>query len=395
MAEKSRYSALLSDRPMPKRRFRRRFFVASVPTFLDVSPRYSKTGKTVHTGYMDSFPRITVVVPIRNEERFIAKTLDYLLGQDYPASHLEILVIDGQSDDRTVEIVSAYASSDNRVKLLPNPQRLSSAGRALGVKHATGDVITFIDGHTYIDNDQLLKSSVELMLAKEVQVLSRPQFLETPENDDFQQAVALARESFLGHGLDSTIYTREDRSVDPTSSGATYRREVFEVVGNFDPRFDACEDVEFNHRVAKKGYRSYTSMRLAVYYYPRQNLAGLFRQMVRYGIGRCRLARRHPDTLGLSTLMPFLFVFGLPLIAFAGLFWKQAAGLAVLLASFYLLTVCTTSLILGLRSGWRIASKLPLIFAAIHIGLGYGFGVELAKSVAGRAVRIEPDGSGC
>lgn len=342
---------------------------------------------------MGSFPRITVIVPIRNEERFIARTLDQLLLQDYPSGQVEILVVDGQSDDRTVEIVSSYASRDSRLRLLPNPQRLSSAGRALGTMQATGEIITFVDGHTFIDNDQLLKSTVELMKEKEVQVLSRPQFLETPENDDFQQAVALARQSFLGHGLDSTIYTREDRYVDPTSSGATYRKEVFKEVGSFDSRFDACEDVEFNHRVAKRGYRSYTSMRLAVFYYPRQDLAGLFRQMARYGIGRCRLARKHPDTLGLGTLMPFLFVLGLTLIAVTGLFWRQAAGLAVFLASFYLLTVCTTSLILGLKKGWRVARKLPPIFAAIHIGLGFGFGVELFRTVTGQAVKFEPESS--
>lgn len=335
-----------------------------------------------------TWPRISVVVPIRNEERFIAKTLSYILKQDYPEDCLEVLVVDGESTDRSADIVREIAATDPRVRLLTNPKRLSSAGRALGAEQAGGDVITFIDGHVYIDNPYLLKNTAQLLQEKRVAVLSRPQFLETPENNRFQQAVALARRSIIGHGLESTIYESGNGYVDPSSSGATYRRDVFRIVGNFDDRFDACEDVEFNHRVAVAGFRSYTSMQLAVHYYPRESLMGLFRQLVRYGKGRFRLARKHRETLSLGTLIPFAFVFGSASLALLGLLWQPIWYLAAGLVGAYLLLTIGASAILAAKHGWQYLVLLPQIFWAIHVGLGWGFGVELLRTLTGRAARF-------
>ncbi len=245
----------------------------------------------------DRYPHLSIVIPARNEERFITHTIGFLLNQDYPPDKLEILVVVADSVDRTEEVVKKIAAEEPRVKFLPNPYGLSSGARTIGAKEANGEIIVFIDGHVYIDNSQLLQNTVRLMEDKHVSILSRPQLLDTPNNSFLQRAISLARNSWIGHGRDSTIYSREDKYVDPGSSGASYRREVFDKVGYFDISFDACEDVEFNYRCAQAGFRSFTSLKLAVYYYPRTSLPGLFRQMSRYGTGRFRLALKHPKTL--------------------------------------------------------------------------------------------------
>jgi cellulose synthase/poly-beta-1,6-N-acetylglucosamine synthase-like glycosyltransferase len=335
-----------------------------------------------------SLPTISVILPIRNEERFIAQTLQYLQSQDYPIDKLEILVVDGESSDNTVAIVNRMAASDSRIRLLSNPVRLSSAARALGASRATGDVITFVDGHTYIDNDQLLKNTARLLAENNLSVLSRPQFLDTPENSFFQKAVSLARKSPLGHGLDSTIYMAEDALVDPTSSGATYRREIFAKVGNFDERFDACEDVEFNYRVAQAGYQSFTSKKLAVYYYPRESLNGLFKQLKRYGVGRFRLARKHPATLSIGTLIPPLFVGGLLFLAFASLFSPLAAMLLLASMGLYMGITLAVSASLAAKHGQSYFPALPPIFWTIHVALGWGFLEELVRTLLGKGPKF-------
>ena len=76
----------------------------------------------------------------------------------------------------------------------------------------------------------------------------------------------------------------------------------------YDESFDACEDVEFNTRVAEAGYKAYTDPRLSVYYEPRNSFRGLFRQMMRYGIGRVRLARKHPESASMSQWAPAVLV---------------------------------------------------------------------------------------
>ena len=336
-----------------------------------------------------TLPKITVVLPIRNEEQFIAQTLAYVLTQDYPKELVEVLVVDGESDDRTAAIVSEIAGSDARVRLLSNPRRLSSAARSLGAKAATGDIVTFIDGHTYIDNNQLLKSTARLMQEKEVDVLSRPQFLDTPENTFFQKAVSLARKSVLGHGLDSTIYTDKDLYVDPSSSGASYRRDVFNEVGFFDERFDACEDVEFNYRVHKSGRKSFTSLALAVYYYPRNSLGRLFKQMARYGAGRLRLARKHPATLSPTTLLPVFFLLGLIVLPLLSLVWPIFWWLFAGGYGLYFLLALMSAVGIAAREGFAFLFPVLVILPTILLGLGWGFIAELARTLTGRAVHFD------
>src|SRR5436190_21634380 len=101
-------------------------------------------------------PFISVIVPVRNEERFIADTLAQLFARDYPADRFEVLVADGQSTDDTRTIVRAMQDLYPNLRLLDNPRRWSSAGRNVAVRAARGDVVLLIDGHCQIDNPRYL-----------------------------------------------------------------------------------------------------------------------------------------------------------------------------------------------------------------------------------------------
>ena len=329
----------------------------------------------------DNWPTISVVVPIRNEERYIAQTLGYLLKQDYPAAKLEIIVVDGCSDDRTVEIVQSIASAEPRVKILNNPKRLSSAARNIGAKAAIGEIVTFIDGHVFIDNDKLLKNTASLMADNKVAVLSRPQFLDTPENTFFQKAVAVARKSAFGHGLDSTIYAAEERHVDPTSSGASYKKEVFAKVGYFDEAFDAAEDVEFNYRVGKAGFQSFTSLKLGVYYFPRASLKGLFRQLSRYGTGRFRFMRKHREAISSGALIPALYFIGLAVLIVAAIVKLSLWPVPAIYGGLYVLGNLAASLLVSAKHGLGYLFVLPPIYFCIHFGLAYGFIREAVRTI--------------
>jgi len=339
----------------------------------------------------EEYPKITVVVPIKNEERYIARTLDFLLMQDYPEDKVEILVGVGDSEDNTAEIVKEIEAREPRVKYFHNPVGLSSGARAMGAEMATGEIILYIDGHVWIDSKGIFKSIPRLMREKKVDVLSRPQFLDTPENDFFQKAVALARKSAIGHGLDSTIYTTEDKYVDPSSSGAVYKKSVFDKIGNFDTRFDACEDFEFNFRCSKAGFESFTSMDLAVFYYPRSSLSALFNQMKRYGTGRFRLARKHPSSLGPGTLIPFLFTVGVPLLALLSLIHVYFFYLFLIVVIPYILSSGISSIIIAAKKGFKYLFVLPPIYLAIHIGLGWGFFAEMLRTLAGRGQKFKKE----
>src|SRR4029079_1263028 len=90
----------------------------------------------------------TVVIPARNEERFIARCLESVLAQTYP--NIEILVVDGQSDDRTRAIVTEIAAQHPRVRLLDNPRRIVPSALNVGMAEAKGKWFVRIDAHATI-----------------------------------------------------------------------------------------------------------------------------------------------------------------------------------------------------------------------------------------------------
>ena len=156
-----------------------------------------------------------------------------------------------------------------------------------------------------------------------------------------------------------------------------YRREVFETIGTFDESFDACEDVEFNHRLDRAGMKCFFSPRVTVRDHPRASLRGLFRQMMRYGRGRVRLLRKHPETFTVMGFVPAVFVLGLllgPLLACFSV-WLQGLYLGCLVL--YAAAVLTMSVILAWRSRqWQTLLWGPPVFLAIHGGAGAGLLLE-------------------
>ncbi len=96
-------------------------------------------------------PRVSVILPARNEERYIARCLDSLLAQDYP--NFEIIAINDSSTDRTGEIMKEYAAKDSRVvhvNALPKPEGWAGKNWACyeGYLRAKGEVLLFTDADT-------------------------------------------------------------------------------------------------------------------------------------------------------------------------------------------------------------------------------------------------------
>jgi succinoglycan biosynthesis protein ExoA len=322
-------------------------------------------------------PFVSVMVPVRNEEQFIGPMLAGLLSQDYPPDLMEILVVDGRSEDATRAVVRELAARYAEVRLLDNPKRWSSAGRNAAVRAARGDVLLLIDGHCELEHRGYMRDLVEVFRRSGADCVGRPQPLEVTGASVRQRAVALARASRLGHHPDSFIYSDLEGFVKPQSVAVAYRRSVFEAVGLFDESFDACEDVEFNHRVDRAGLRCFFTPRLAVRYHPRGTLAGLFRQMVRYGRGRVRLLRKHRDTLSVGSLLPAAFVLGVVAGPAAAALSGWLAALYAGALALYVVVVLLTSLLLAVRArDPRLLPWLPLAFLAIHFGAGAGLLLE-------------------
>jgi succinoglycan biosynthesis protein ExoA len=324
--------------------------------------------------------RVSVIVPVRNESASIRETLTGLARQDFPQHDCEILVIDGQSGDDTAAIVCDLQYSIPNLVLLDNPKRLASSGRNVGVQHARGDYVVIVDGHCQVREPRMLARLVEAFETSGADCLGRPQPLEADRPCAFQRAVAAARSSWLGHNPDSHIYSDKEGLVAADNVAVAYRREVFDRVGLFDESFDACEDVEFNTRVRRAGLTCYFTPAIAIGYQPRRTLTGLAYQMMRYGRGRARLARKDPATLTGPSLVPPLWLVWLVAGGVTSLFSLTSALVFAATISLYLTVLLAESArVAWLRPGVSLR-RLPLVFAAIHAGFGWGY---LRETVSG------------
>ncbi len=315
-------------------------------------------------------PVVSVVLPVLNEARDIERLLWVLLKQRPPEGGFEVVVADGGSTDGTREIVGKLKRQWPNLRLVDNPKRLSSAGRNAGARASRGRYVMFLDGHCSIPRDDYLIRLVEIFEKTGAHCLCRPQPLLPMAEGVWGRAIATARHSFLGHNVGSDIYTGEAGFTDPRSAGAAYQRMVIEELGGYDERFDACEDVEFNHRVSRAGFLSYIDPDLAVHYVPRSDLPSLFRQMGRYGRGRARLAALPsgpiPWALVGSTLAVVSvitsFVLGGSTIALSAS--EVVAGVWLALAT------CES---VRLARSPGCAARLGMAMATIHAGLVLGF----------------------
>jgi succinoglycan biosynthesis protein ExoA len=319
---------------------------------------------------------------VRNEAAFLGHTLQQLLSQHYHPDRYEIIVADGGSTDRTCEIVRELQQTHSNLHLLDNPHRWSSAGRNAAVQASVGDIIVLVDGHCELEGPDYLADLVEAFRRSGADCVGRPQPLDVSDATVLQEAIAAARASRLGHHPDSHIWSDREGFVPPQSVAVAYRREVFERVGLFDESFDACEDVEFNERVAQAGMRCFFTPRVRVRYYPRGTLGGLFRQLERYGRGRIRLSRKHPGTLSAKSLVPAAFLAGVILgpcvcLLASSLWWAYFGVLAV-----YALVVLAGSMTVSWqRRRPALLPLLPLVFVTVHMGAGWGL---LRETLVGR-----------
>lgn len=320
---------------------------------------------------MEKLPFVTALIVMRNEHNYIERSLMSFVNQTYPKDNYEIIVVDGGSDDGSLDIVNniiqKYSTERFHISILDNPKRILAAGWNLGIKAAKGEYVTRIDAHAVADPD-FIEKSVEVMMRTKASCVGGK--LTSISEDGTDNIVSKILSSPLGVGNSSFRVSNSEGVVDTAVYGL-YKKDLFERIGYFDESMVRSQDLEMHGRIRRDGGIFYFSPVIHSTYYTRNTIKKMLKQAYGNGKWNMVLIKRGVSGLSLRHLVPFIFVLYF-LLSVAGGFvyhWIWWLCLGVLFLHLML------GVIFSIKKSAKVKEILamPFLFMALHFAYGLGY----------------------
>lgn len=324
-------------------------------------------------------PFVSVIVPCRNEEKQLAQCLDSILANDYPKDRLEILVIDGMSEDRSRTIVSEYAERYPCVRLVDNPEKHIPAAMNVGIRNAHGNSIIKMDAHSTYQNNHisLCVAYQEKYGAENVGGICR---MSPGADTAVAQAIVLALAHRFGSGNAKVkVGVGEPTWADSAAFGC-FKKECFSRVGLFDERLTRSSDMDMNMRIRAAGGRILLVPEIVINYCADSDLRTFWKHNFADGLwatyvlkfGSKAWSWRH--WIPLALVLSLLVSFSLSAVSLRFL-WL---GLGIAALYFGASIVASLQIAVGEKSAKQFF-LLPAIFAIRHFAHGIGALVGLVR----------------
>jgi cellulose synthase/poly-beta-1,6-N-acetylglucosamine synthase-like glycosyltransferase len=310
-----------------------------------------------------TLPFVTLIVAMRNEERHIARCVESLLAQDYPADRLEVLFMDGRSTDRTRALVTERIAGRPGFAVVDNPGQIQSIAWNLGIERARGDLVGIVSGHSELAPDYVTQV-VETLGRTGADLVGGPARAES--ETVVGEAIALAMSTPFGVGGAEFRYATEEHEVDTVFMGVC-KRALYEQIGGFDAEMVRNQDDELSYRLLAHGGRIVCNPKIGSVYRNRATLRSLWKQYFDYGRWKVRVMQKHRSQMRPRQFVPPVFVATLGASALAPPLFTAIAGTysaAALAMSVYLAAKARRI---------DVLPYLPAAFAILHVGYGLGF----------------------
>ena len=318
---------------------------------------------------------VSVVMPVFNEEKYIAKCIDSLLLQDYPMEDMEWIFIDGRSKDRTVEIIREYADKyPELIKIYDNPDKIVPFAMNIGISNSKGKYIVRLDAHADYATDYISKCVHYLDITDADNVGG---VAETKSHGFVGNAIAKMLSSKFGVGNSQFRTNGESGYVDTVPFGA-FRREVFSKYGGYDERLVRNQDNEMNYRIRKNGGKIYLANDIKLSYYCRDTMKGIASMANKNGMWNIITMNLCPGSMGIRHFIPLAFVaslIGMTVLSVCGFFILPLLGwiLSALFGLELLLYLGMDALFSAkLSNSLKEFLLLMLLFPMFHIAYGFG-----------------------
>ncbi len=312
---------------------------------------------------------VSVVIPVRNEEKYIAKCVESVLNQDFPKKDMELILVDGASEDRTVAIIKDFAAKYDFIRLCENPRKTVQHALNIGIKNAVGKYVVRMDAHSEYANDYVSECVRHLEKTNAANV-GGPMIARGKTR--LQKVIAAAYHSPFALGGGKFHDENYEGYADTVYLGA-FKRETLLKLGLYDEALPRNEDDDLNLRILESGGKVYVTPKIKSVYYPRSRYEALFKQYFEYGLWKVAVIKKHGKFARVSHLVPVLFFLFVAIFSVLSLF----SGVVRLIFTAVMLVYLSLSFYFSLKSKYvsEFCDKLRLVWVhfVLHIAYGAGF----------------------
>lgn len=315
--------------------------------------------------------KVAVIIPTLNEEKFIARCLDSVIEQSYPFRDMDVMVVDGGSNDRTREIVEEYGRKYINIRFIHNPGRIQSIAFNIGVENSDAPYIVRLDAHA-LYKPYYIEGCIKGLEGDSKRGNVGGQWDIQPQNDSLWAITnAILNYSKFGIGGASYRIGAKAGDVDTVPFGS-FPRTMIEKIGGMRDDLPRGEDNEFNSRIKRAGYSIFFDPAIECIYYARPTLKASCRQMYANGESIGHLFYVDRDSIGLRHMIPLIFVVGIIggtilSLVFFPFVYLLLAGLCL-----YFLCDFVASLLAAKEHGWKFLLPLFVMFFCVHFSYGWG-----------------------
>lgn len=317
-----------------------------------------------------ALPMVSVIVPIRNEEKYIGRCLDSLLSQSYPEERYEVIVVDGRSSDRSLKIVEEIASDHLTLRWIDNPGGIASAAMNIGIRNAKGEIVIRADGHNFYPTTYI-ETSVRCLDETGADNVGGPwQTVVADESFGARLVVAILTNPF-GVG-DSKFRIGSKKGFVETVPFGAFRRELFDRIGMYNERLVRNQDNELNARIRRHGGKIYQTPELTTEYHPVARYRDLLLQIFRQTQWHAFSVRETRTSMRLRHFAPALLVLGFAVLCCLSLLNAEWLMVSISVTILYFCIGLLFAVRKARQFGAKTVCVLPFAFACFHFAYGWG-----------------------
>lgn len=316
---------------------------------------------------------VSIIIPCRNEEKFIKTCLDSIIAQEDHNKEIEVLIVDGMSTDKSRIIIKEYLKEYPYIKLFDNPHKITPVAMNEGIRNAKGEKVVMVNAHSILDV-HFVKYSLEVLDSiKEADAVGGKLQTVNEGRGLIPRAIPMATDSIFGCGGRRYRTGAKEGFVKDTLPYCLYRRNVFSKIGYIDEELVRDQDEEFNYRLIKSAGKIYFDPRIQSWLHIRPSFNKLWRQHFQYGYFKPLVVRKVGGLLTLRQIVPATFVASLVFLGAAAPFNALLSFLFLFEALIYIVAIFTSSLFLSAKHKLQLFPFIVISFLILHFSYGLGY----------------------